>query len=234
MKTLHVATATVFSAFLVLSQAWVVAAPGVPAGFSIPKNTLSPDGRYGVLVPDLEHYDCTKHQNQLIEVNSGKLLAVVTGQTGFERMNHGGSAPRWTADGTGLLWIVQGKWFPRAVNYLKLVDGKVAWQANLLELSHKEMLRQTKAEVPEAYAAAVRTNKDNSGFPDGFTIDIGLPSSDPVLPLEFTVDLTSNPKQLEDFPKEAEIRGSMRGVLKSDGTIRWSGFQVRTGADALR
>src|SRR6266496_6452315 len=108
-----------------------------PDGFGVERSSLSPDKRYGVLVPaDFDHYDDTKPQNELVEVNTGRTLAVIDaepGKAGF--MNHGEIRPsRWSADGSLLLWEVGGKWSPRALVLLKIEDGKVKWQRNLLKM----------------------------------------------------------------------------------------------------
>ena len=47
-------------------------------GFGVVRSSLSPDKRYGVLAPaDFDHYDETKQQNKLVEVNTGRTLAVI-------------------------------------------------------------------------------------------------------------------------------------------------------------
>jgi hypothetical protein len=98
-----------------------------PDGFGVEPSSLSPDKRYGVLVPaDFDRYDETKPQNKLVEVETGRTLALIdaeTGKAGF--MSHGGIQPsRWSADGSFLLWEVGGKWSPRALVLLKMEDGK--------------------------------------------------------------------------------------------------------------
>ena len=82
-----------------------------PAGFAVPVSTLSPDKRYGVLAPDLDHYDdAATQQNKLVEVKTGRVLAVIQAETGMVHMNHNGILPsRWSADGSLLLWKVDGK-----------------------------------------------------------------------------------------------------------------------------
>ena len=101
-----------------------------------------PDKRYGMLVPaDFDHYDET-NPNELVEVETGRTLALIkanAGKAGF--MNHGGIQPsRWSTDGSLLLWEVTGKWSPRALVLLKIEDGKVKWQRDLLKMAQKEIL----------------------------------------------------------------------------------------------
>lgn len=212
---------------------------------SIPESTLSPDGRYGVTVPNVQQYDAallaeekTKvptYLNKLVEARSGRVLEVIKAENGMEHMNHGGIGPHWAKDSSALLWVVGGKWFPRATVYLKLADGKVAWQTDILTKAQQEMLRRTRAAIPKAYAAAVRQNKGSgSAYPDGFTIDIDVPSENPVLPLRFSTNLTANPKNADWFPVDAEVYAKMNGVLEKDGSITWSGFRFWSGAEARK
>jgi hypothetical protein len=60
-----------------------------PDGFGVERSSLSPDKRYGVLAPDLDHYDdAATDQNKLVEVKSGRVLAVIQAETGMVHMNH--------------------------------------------------------------------------------------------------------------------------------------------------
>ena len=81
----------------------------VPVGYTILDITLSPDHRYGVTVPDL---NTPNPQNSLVEVETGRVLAVIQARTqvtraqiitvsfrpGGRKMIHF-SYGRWTANG---------------------------------------------------------------------------------------------------------------------------------------
>jgi hypothetical protein len=213
-------------------------------GESVPASTHSPDHRFGVTVPDEAAYDSVKSRpdgtperflHRLIEVKTRRVLAEIKAENGLDRMNHGGIAPRWTRDGSGLLWVIGGKWFPRAAVYLRISDGALAWQTDLLRSAQIEMLRRTKKAVQKTYAAAVEENKGSgSAYPDGFTIDITLPEKNPKLPLRFKTTLTSNPKSIDFFPLKAEVFARMNCVLETDGSISWSDYHVWTGTAARR
>jgi hypothetical protein len=41
-------------------------------GFGVERSSFSPDKRYGVLAPDSDHYDWTKHQNKFSIHRSGR------------------------------------------------------------------------------------------------------------------------------------------------------------------
>jgi hypothetical protein len=219
--TLHrfsLACAAVFLALISMSSAgaW-------PAGFSVPESTLSPDGRFGVLVPDTEHYSDQRPQNKIVEIATGRVLATIQAETGMEQMNHGGIAPKWSADGALLLWKVEGKWFPRALVLLSIHEGKVAWQTNILKEAQQTTLARTRQAQPKAYAAAREFNMGNgSAYPDGFTIEVTTPADDEkpvVVPLAVHAELTPDPKGLEDFPKAARLHAKLEAVVDAHGNF---------------
>jgi hypothetical protein len=199
-----------------------------PPGFSVPTLTRSPNHRFGVLVPDAEHYDYTFHQNQIVDTQTGHILGAIEAEPGMMSMNHGGVRPaRWSRDGSLLLWEVEGKWCPRALVLLKISGDHIVWQRDLLKTAQHAILVRTHQARPKQYAAAKKANKGSgSYFPDGFTVDVraagksGAPVS---LPLKITATLTSNPKENEDFPKAAQLDATLVASVTPDGT-----FQVRT------
>jgi hypothetical protein len=214
------------------------------AGESVPASTRSPDGTLGVTVPDKTTFSEVKYRadgmpekflHRVVEVKTGRMLGEIRAPNGLEHGNHSGLSPRWTDDGSGLLWIIHGKWSPRSAVYLQISNGMVAWQTDLLGGTQTEMLRQTRRAAPRTYAAAVEANKGSgSAYPEGFVIDVNFPEANPTLPLRFHACLTSNPKGLVAFPSKAEVFARMTGTLKSDGTLSWTGYQAWTGPAARR
>ena len=204
----------------------VLAIGAPPPGFTIPKNTLSPDKRFGILVPDEKSYDAGE-KNKLVEVSTGRVLAVIEGEPGMEQMNHGGVAPtRWSKDGSLLLWHVEGKWFPRALVLIKLDGDKVQWQLDLLKAGQQEILARTREAAPKQYAAAKKRNAGSgSDLPDGFVINVatdGEEGSPVSLPLQANVDLTSNPKAM---PGEA-LNSTLEGEVGKDGEFKVLNFNL--------
>ena len=194
-----------------------------PPGFTIPKSTLSPDKRFGILVPDEKRYDAG--EKNLVEVSTGRVLAVIAGEPGMERMNHGGVDPtRWSADSSLLLWRIDGKWFPRALVLIKLDGDKVQWQLDLLKTGQQEILARTRQAEPKKYAAAKKRNAGNgSAYPDGFTVDVatdGEENSPVALPIRVNVTLTSNPKAMPNFPENAELNATLQGEVGKDGEFK--------------
>ena len=147
------------------------AAQIAPTGYTIPDITLSPDHRYGVTVPGL---DMPNPHNSLIETKTGRLLAEIQAATGYEQANHISLLPsRWTRDNSYLLWEVDGKWCDTALVLLKLENGNVEWQRDLLTIGQQAILARTKQAAPGKYRDAKEQNKGNgSAYPDGFTVDV--------------------------------------------------------------
>lgn len=215
----------------------VRAVPNLPAGFSVPASTVSPDGRYGVTVPDRDHYekDETVH-NQIVEVSSGRILAAIKADAGLLHMNHGGIAPsRWSTDSSILLWQVEGKWSPRALVLVRIQNGAVKWQTNVLKTAQQEILVRTKKAAAAKYAAAKKENAGNgSAYPDGFTVNVtAAGTSDDLLsfPVAVHAELTSNPKAIEDFPKSAQLDANLDAMILEDGKLTVKSFNLGAGKD---
>src|SRR5262245_15682380 len=142
----------------------VIRGPQFGANFIVPKSSVSPDGRYGVLAPaDWDHFaDDGKPQNKVVEMQSGRVLASINAETGLMRMNHGGILPaRWSANNSYLIWTVDGKWAFRALVLLKIENGEVKWQHDLLKQMQQEILARTRKAKPRKYASAKKANAGN-------------------------------------------------------------------------
>jgi hypothetical protein len=202
----------------------------IPKGFVVPKCTISPDGRYGITVPVLDqHKDSENPKNSVIELETGKIVAVIkTKWTGWNRMGHGGILPaRWSPDASLLLWEVEGKWFRDAVGLLKFKNGALEWQSDITALAHREILERTRHAASEKYAKAKKANEGSgSAYPEGFTIEVV--AVDPIaFPLEVRAALTSDPKQLEDFPK---LGSELSATVDERGKFTVTDFRLKDGA----
>jgi hypothetical protein len=204
----------------------VIRGPQFGANFIVPKSSVSPDGRYGVLAPaDWDHFeDNGKPQNKLVEMQSGRVLAPINADTGLMQMNHGGILPaRWSANSSYLIWTVDGKWFFRALVLLKIENGEVKWQRDLLQQMQQEILARTRKAKPRKYAAAKKANAGHgTAYPDGFTVNVtvaGEEGAPLTFPLFLHARLESNPKEIENFPKNAELTSEMDATMRADGKL---------------
>ena len=211
----------------------LILGPQFPKDFGVAKNSVSPDGRYGVVVPtDWDHYqESGKPQNRLVEVKTGTVLATIQAETGLMQMNRGGVLPsRWSEKSEYLLWSVDGKWCPRALVLLKIENGHVTWQRDLLGLNQKEILGRTRKAAPAKYAAGKNQNRGNgSAYPDGFTISVSIngdPDAPLQLPLNIHVQLESNPKAIEGYPANADVTSEMQTTVDADGNLTIKDFHL--------
>jgi hypothetical protein len=203
----------------------------LPKGYSVPQITRSPSGRFGVLVPDRDHYKWVEEQNKLIDLRTGRILAVIHAHSGAVQANHVEIEPgNWSRDGSLFLWRVGGKWCPTALVLLKIQNNKVLWQLNVLVAAQRAILTRTKRSSPTRYRAAVRENHGSgAAFPEGFTVNVTVnvdPGKPLSMPLNFTASFTSNPKQIESYPKSAELNSDLKGIITKDGKLNVMSFAL--------
>ncbi|MEO6970913.1 MAG: hypothetical protein ABI217_08465 [Chthoniobacterales bacterium] len=226
------------AAFLVKSA---IASP--PPSFSLPDFTVSPDHRYGILLPEEDHSLPNVPGNQLVEIATDRVITTIKAQTGLSD-DEDSKTVRWSNDNSLCLWEVEGRWSPRILVLIKIEDGKCPWQIDLLKIGQQEILARTRKAAPGKYAAAKQQNKGNgTAFPDGFTVNVrvegeiqnvrsgnpeaGLKGPPVALPLKFHAELTSNPKQIERWPKEAQLDSALDGLVTVDGKVTVTRFRLR-------
>lgn len=232
--TKPVRTAALFSltAAILCVFAGSAAARNLPDGFTVVPASISPDGKLGVIAPDLDHAKEHEHQNKLVEIATGKVLAVIDADTAFEHQNHTTLLPKWSKDSSLLVWYVDGKWGSYALVLLRLEHGAVTSQINARELAVAEALRAAKQANPMAYAAAKQEGKDEgSWFRDGFAIEVrpeDPETTKPALPMKLAIEMTSTPKEMDSYPKAARFSGKLTGVVGADGKITFSKLAITT------
>lgn len=217
------------AAFLGLFGIWVGAfGQELPKGFVIAEESESPDGRYGVIVPVRGKVEeASGPKNSLVEIKTGRIVAAIEGETSWDYTNHESILPaKWAEDGTLLWWEVEGKWFPHALTLLRLENGKVRWQVDVLKAAQKAILARTKEAAPTEYAAA---KKDNEGsgraYPEGFSVDVAARGA-VVLPMKFVVALTSNPKGIEG---KRTLESHLEATVDEKGRFMVTNFGLGAG-----
>lgn len=225
-------TKLVLTAALLCTLAGSAAARNLPDGFQVVPSSLSLDGKLGVIAPDLDHAKDREHQNKLIEIATGKVLAVIDADTAFEHQNHTTLSPKWSEDSSLLVWYVDGKWGSYALVLLRIDHGAVTAQINARELAVQEALRAARQANPKACASAKLEGKDSgSWFRDGFAIEVRPEASETAkiaLPLKLVIEMTSNPKAMDSYPKAARFSGKLTGVVGADGKLTFSKLVVTT------
>jgi len=203
----------------------------LPKDFTIPQRTISPDGRYAVMIPAWQYPDV---DSKLVEWKTGRALTALRGyaweKEGYS-MRWGDAETYWSADSLALCWIIPDKWFPESYSVLRLRDGKVVWQLELMKLAQREILMRTETAAPLNFAAAKLGNDGNgSAYPEGFTIGVSEPEQKFAFPLVCKVTLTSNPKESDKEPEENGVRAWLTTTISEDGTVSYSDFRVKKGA----
>jgi len=205
----------------------------VPKDCEIPELSLSPDHKLGVVVPDYLKFDESGKKmppNTLVDVASGKVLATLQGEVGNLHESNMDLAPSWSQDGSILIWGFHGKWTFLTVDVLKIEDGAVKWQTNLLERAQKEILARTKKADPKRYAK--KKEERGNTYTEGFAIElIFSPEPEPYpwspvkfskLPLKFVVTLTSDPKDAD----ESTVKSELEGQIDGNGKVTFSHFHL--------
>jgi len=203
-----------------------------PKGCQIPDDSVSPEGHYGVTVPETFDEQLEREpKNSLIDLRTGRVVAAIEAKfAGYTRMNHGGCGGNWSKDSSLLLWEVGGKWSNMALTLLKIDKGEVVWQTDILRAAQTAILKATQAARPSQYAAAKAFNAGNgSAYPEGFTVQVNawednLSEPRPVtLPMWVSVILTANPKAIEDAPS---LHSYLLGKVDQNGRFSVKEFSL--------
>jgi hypothetical protein len=214
-------------ALVICWLAGAAAANPLPPGFTVVPGSISPDNKLGVIAPDVDHVKEGAHQNQLVELATGKVLATIDADTAFPHQNHVDLAPRWSADGLWLAWYADGKWGSWVFVLVKVDGGAVRQQIDVRELGVKAALAAARKANPKAYDAAKAEGKGaGSWYRDGFAIDVRPDGDKLALPLKVSVTMTSNPKELDDYPAAARFAGTMAGFVGADGKVGFGALTV--------
>jgi len=109
--------------------------PGYPDAFStdyiLPKDTVSPDGKYGLIFPDRELSD-NPGRDFIVALDPPRILTLLeTDEPEFEGMSHGGYSLEWSGDSSVALVTLAGKWGPRDFLLIELQNGKVTGTTQL-------------------------------------------------------------------------------------------------------
>jgi hypothetical protein len=205
------------------AAAFLAVAAGINSDYITPEFTFSPGPRYGVMVP-VWHDEGTQEpddrKNKVVDLRTQKIVAIIHANPGYDRaLNfHETAPPRWSHDSSLLLWKVDGKWNPDALVLLKIEQNRAKWEIDLLNTAQQAVLSRTREAAPGQYAICKKANAGSGrAFPDGLTFDVttdGKNTKTVSLPIGVHAYLSSNPKQLENFPN---LESSLDAVVTPDG-----------------
>jgi hypothetical protein len=216
----------------------------LPQGYVIPPSSVSPNREYGVSAFDntVNPIPDEIDENKIVDLHTSQIVGIIHGSSAMIHMNHEEILPaRWSPDGSLLLWEVEGKWSPSTLTLLRIEGGKVKWALDVLRTVQQAILVRTRQVAPQKYAAAKKENKGNGfAFPDGFTVNVRVEgdkerggatenvTGEPIsLPLKVHAELTSNPKETEDWPQEAQLDSELDGVITPERQLNVTRFRLR-------
>jgi hypothetical protein len=138
--------------------------PGYPdlfhLHFVLPKDTLSPNGKYGVIFPDrtLGEMENDSLHNYVVSFDPSQILTELdTASPEFEGKSHGGYEVEWSGDSSVALITLEAKWGPGEFFLIELQEGKVSRTTNL----DKKIRQLIEPEYRKAHAAS---SDDSSDF----------------------------------------------------------------------
>ena len=102
--------------------------------FVLPKDTISPNGKYGVIFPDRTLGDLENESlhNFVVSLDPSQILTELdTSAPEFEGKSHGGYEVEWSADSSVALITLEAKWGPGEFFLVEFQDGKVNRTTNL-------------------------------------------------------------------------------------------------------
>jgi hypothetical protein len=198
----------------------IATAAPLPDGFEVVAK--SPDGKLGVLVPDTDHLQEGVRQNAVVELATGKVVATIAADTIFQHESHADIRARWS--GSTLVWYVDGKWGSYALVVLTFDHG--VHQFDVREAAVAKALAAMRAARPKVYAdVKALGGQMGSWYRDGFAIDVRPANpGKPGLPLAIVIEMTSNPKEMDDVPT---LEGNMTGTVGVDGNLTVSKLTLK-------
>lgn len=191
----------------------------MPKAHVVVESSISPAKRFGVSAFDPAKQEMPESgptANTLVELKTNRVVATLASDPAPA---HGGNhidimPSRWSPDGSLLLWEVDGKWFHYALLLVRLENGKVLWQRNVMQMLQKEILARTRQAQPKKYAAVKKDHEGwGSAYPDGFSVEVE--ALDPLtFPVHVRARLASETKvqSILDYHLEGEINA--QGELK--------------------
>jgi hypothetical protein len=134
--------------------------------------------------------------------------------------------PEWTADDSMLFWQVDGKWGFQTEVLIRLENGKIKSQVDVLSALEDEILSRTRQASPDLYARVkAKSDEYGSWYQDGFAIDcVENSETGPMtFPLHFQIFLTSNAKGLPEVPT---LESRMTAEVDADGKVKVDEFHL--------
>jgi hypothetical protein len=229
--------------FQSMKNAWIVAvcfcgintaSAQIPRGFELPTATVSPNGKYGVLIPDRETFDPAKWQNLLIEIKTNRIvgrLIVLSASNLAPAQAYSDYATAWSPDSVFLTWRSDDKWEPHGVVAAKITNGKIEWQMDIMAVAKKEILARFKKEHRALFDAIANVlRKQWPGKKDVFFADVETKPLDRKTGIDFKACITSD-LRTGTIDGKYSIQAIITGRVTPDGKIIYQNYRSWTPED---
>jgi len=211
---------------VIISLATYSAIAEIPAGYKLSQATISPNGRYGLLVPN----DPSAGDTELAVVKTSKILATLTvSEGGYYETESGETSSVWSRDSSLLVWSPSGKWGPVAVNVLTIHNDQKVSQNKILKILQDEITTRLKATQPTLYKKVQSAISKSHAEADGFTVDIHVMPSLDTNSVSFEEGLTSDPNMA--LTSDLQLQANLKGDISSNARIRFGEFRAYTPND---
>jgi hypothetical protein len=189
--------------------------PGYPdafaLGYKLAEDSVSPDGRYGVIYCNDPDIVMEGQRNFLVALKPFRILAVVDE---FSYRDRTELKTEWTKDSSAALVEVAGKWGPIGFTLFELRDGRITRQTNLYAQIERLLEPGFRRAKVERYNDVRHFILDSAGGDQRQESGIDADGKR----IHFDVDGTSNPKPME--PPIKTWRGRLEAVW-SIPEARW-------------
>jgi hypothetical protein len=203
----------------------------IPNGYSLPKDTISPDGCYGILVPNAETLPSLKDPaNSLINAKTGNIIGRLDGVDGVRVGNDDYSAI-WSLNSENVIWMPRYKWVPLDIHMIRIKEGRILSQVSLLGIMTNEILARLKEAQPSLYQKAVGA-KGAGSKEEAFTIDVIFNAVNDTDHFSFDVGLTRDPNCA--LIGSEQLEAYLSGNLLFDGKVVFDRFQAFTPRDIVK
>lgn len=201
----------------------------LPQGFVLPEETISPDGKYGVIVPDRETFDPKERQNSLVDVKTQAVIArldVKSGSPLAHPQSYSGMSVVWSADSAVLVCTSKGKWEPQGMVAAGVVKGRVRWQVDVLAVIRKEMEARARASHADVFKQVLAgMHQSWPAKKNGLLLVVNVtPEKTGV---EFRAGVTSDATGYQ-IEGKYKFQAAMEGKIMADGSVVFGKFQCWT------
>lgn len=158
-----------------------VGATEMPKGYEFSEESVSPDGKYGVIYANSEVIDTDVAVNFLVSSKPFRILARNAGFSYYKPGNHREMHVEWTTDSSTALLMIGDKWGTIGATLFELKDGKVTRSTDIMAsinvLLQKEFPAGKVTPYNDIMSFVLEEEKEWKFSDDGKTLSIDVVAS---------------------------------------------------------